>query len=77
MYGFVTALFCDRAGLPLATALLHPTTPAPGRVPQFSVPKRPIADILTGAFASRFDGLLSRNPADFESNFPSLNLVST
>lgn len=26
-----------------------------------SIPKRPIADVLIGAFASRFDGILSRN----------------
>ena len=39
------------------------------------VPKRPVADILIGAFASRFDGLLSRNPADFRPIFPKLNLV--
>ena len=39
------------------------------------VPKRPIADILIGAFASRFDGLLSRNPADFRPIFPKLNFV--
>lgn len=37
-----------------------------------TVPKRPIADILIGAFASRFDGLLSRNPTDFRPTFPSL-----
>jgi predicted nucleic acid-binding protein len=27
--------------------------------------KRPVADVLIGAFASRFDGLLTRNGADF------------
>ena len=32
--------------------------------------KRPVADILIGAFASRFDGLLTLNPADFRPNFP-------
>ena len=34
--------------------------------------KRPIADILIGAFASRFDGLLTRNIKDFRSLFPKL-----
>ena len=40
------------------------------------IPKRPIADILIGAFASRFEGLLTRNPQDFASVFPNLKLVS-
>lgn len=40
--------------------------------------KRPLADILIGAFASRFQGLITRNPADFRSTFPSLVLrIST
>lgn len=39
-------------------------------------PKRPLADILIGAFASRFQGLLTRNPADFETIFPDLTLRS-
>ncbi len=38
------------------------------------LPKRPLADILIGAFASRFQGLLTRNPSDFAPVFPSLNL---
>lgn len=37
-------------------------------------PKRPLADILIGAFAQRFDGLLIRNPADFRQIFPALNV---
>lgn len=37
--------------------------------------KRPMADILIGAFAERFDGLLTRNEADFRSVFPSLRIV--
>jgi predicted nucleic acid-binding protein len=36
--------------------------------------KRPIADILIGAFASRFDGLLTRNVRDFRALFPDLRL---
>lgn len=36
---------------------------------------RPMADVLIGAFASRFDGLLTRNAADFRSLFPNLRLV--
>jgi len=36
---------------------------------------RPIADILIGAFALRFDGLVTRNPAHFAAYFPSLSLI--
>ncbi|HEX4963455.1 MAG TPA: type II toxin-antitoxin system VapC family toxin [Thermoanaerobaculia bacterium] len=38
------------------------------------LPKRPLADILIGAFASRHDGLITRNPDDFKSVFPDLPL---
>jgi predicted nucleic acid-binding protein len=38
------------------------------------LPKRPLADILIGAFATRFQGLLTRNPADFEPVFRDLTL---
>lgn len=37
--------------------------------------RRPVADALIGAFALRFDGLLTRNAADFKTLFPTLNLV--
>lgn len=37
--------------------------------------RRPVADVLIGAFALRFDGLLTRNAADFKILFPTLNLV--
>ena len=40
------------------------------------IPKRPIADILIGAFASRFDGILTRNESDFRSVFPGLAIVA-
>lgn len=36
--------------------------------------KRPIADVLIGAFAQRFDGLLTRNARDFEKLFPALKI---
>lgn len=39
-------------------------------------PKRPFADILIGAFASRFDGILTRNEHDFQRMFPALNVVA-
>jgi hypothetical protein len=37
--------------------------------------KRPLADILIGAFALRFDGILTRNEGDFRPLFPSLPMV--
>lgn len=36
--------------------------------------QRPIADVLIGAFAERFDGLLTRNGADFRALFPGLRI---
>ena len=42
---------------------------------QGNIPKRPIADVLIGAFATRFQGLLTRNSADFRSLFPALTIV--
>lgn len=38
-------------------------------------PKRPLADILIGAFASRCDGILTRNEGDFRQVFPSLTIT--
>jgi len=38
-------------------------------------PKRPVADVLIGAFAIRFRGLLTRNSADFASLHASLKIV--
>jgi predicted nucleic acid-binding protein len=37
-----------------------------------ALPKRPLADILIGAFASRRQGLITRNPDDFVKVFPDL-----
>jgi len=39
-------------------------------------PKGPMADALIGAFASRFEGLLTRNTADFRQLYPKLRLIS-
>lgn len=39
-----------------------------------SLPRRPLADVLIGAFASRFQGLITRNVDDFQSIFPDLTL---
>jgi predicted nucleic acid-binding protein len=37
-------------------------------------PRRPIADIMIGAFAQNHQGLLTRNPADFRAGFPRLTV---
>ena len=39
------------------------------------IPKRPIADLLIGAFAERCDGLLTRNESDFRQVFPGLPIL--
>jgi len=39
------------------------------------IAKRPMADILIGAFAERFDGLLTRNENDFRSVFPTMPIL--
>jgi predicted nucleic acid-binding protein len=39
------------------------------------VGKRPVADLLIGGFAMRFDGLITRNPSDFTRWYPSLKIV--
>jgi predicted nucleic acid-binding protein len=38
--------------------------------------RRPIADVLIGAFAMRFQGLLTRNEADFRQVFPALKILT-
>ena len=37
--------------------------------------KRPIADVLIGAFASSRRGLITRNARDFRQNFPDLEIL--
>lgn len=39
--------------------------------------RRPVADILIGAFASTRGGLLTRNPGDFAPAFPALRILGT
>jgi len=39
------------------------------------VAKRPIADIMIGSFAARFDGLITRNPKDFRPWFADLDVL--
>jgi predicted nucleic acid-binding protein len=40
-----------------------------------AVPRRPIADVLIGAFATRQQGLLTRNAKDFARLFPDLKVL--
>lgn len=40
------------------------------------LPRRPVADILIGAFAAGRGGLVTRNPADFKAVFPDLAIVT-
>ena len=37
--------------------------------------RRPVADVLIGAFACRFAGIITRNPSDFSRLFPSLQIL--
>jgi len=37
--------------------------------------KRPVADVLIGSFALRFEGLITRNAKDFQKLFPNLRVV--
>ncbi len=42
---------------------------------QLSVGKRPVADILIAAFATRFQGIITRNASDFRNIAPALSIV--
>ena len=42
---------------------------------QGRIAKRPIADVMIGAFATRFQGLLTRNSSDFRELFPALPII--
>jgi len=39
--------------------------------------RRPVADILIGAFATRFQGLVTRNARDFRPCFPTLDIKTS
>ena len=41
-----------------------------------TAPKRPLADVLIGAFARRFQGILTRNDADFRQICQELNVTT-
>jgi predicted nucleic acid-binding protein len=42
---------------------------------QLQIKKRPVADILIAAFASRFQGFITRNASDFRKILPSISLI--
>ncbi len=41
----------------------------------FRIPKRPVADILIASFAARFQGIITRNAADFRKIAPTLTII--
>ena len=71
----------------LAVSGQEPWTPADTRAARLAwhqyvnrrragpVPKRPLADILIGAFALRHQGILTRNATDFRQCFPALKII--
>ncbi|MCB1225088.1 MAG: hypothetical protein KDK99_04685 [Verrucomicrobiales bacterium] len=42
---------------------------------QLHVAKRPVADVLIAAFAERFQGIITRNAADFRNILPTLRII--
>lgn len=42
---------------------------------QLQAAKRPVADVLIAAFAQRFQGVITRNAADFRNLLPALQIV--
>jgi predicted nucleic acid-binding protein len=42
---------------------------------QHQVVKRPVADVLIAAFAERFQGIITRNAADFRRILPALRVI--
>ena len=40
-----------------------------------TVPKRPVADLLIGGYACRFQGLVTRNPEHFQPFYPDLTIA--
>lgn len=42
---------------------------------QLQITKRPVADVLIAAFAERFQGIITRNAADFRNILPMLQII--
>jgi hypothetical protein len=76
--------FLDQVGIDYSTAWAWPDTQAAHRAWGVQVqlrrtgrvPRRPVADVLIGAFAVTRQGLLTRNPSDFASVFPTLTVAT-
>lgn len=76
--------FLDQVGIDYSAAWAWPDTQAAHRAWAVQVqlrragraPRRPVADVLIGAFASTRQGLLTRNPDDFALLFPMLTVAS-
>ena len=72
--------FLDEAGISYTEAWTVADTEAAHRAWNYyvqgrrsdKVPKRPVADILIGGFATNRQGLVTRNPTDFRRWFPKL-----
>jgi predicted nucleic acid-binding protein len=79
----VVTEFLERLNIPPAEPWTHTDTQAAftawnnyvAAKRQGQISKRPIADVLIGAFAMRFQELLTRNPSDFRQLFPALTIV--
>jgi hypothetical protein len=75
--------FLERLNIPATEPWTHPDTQAAftawhnyvAAKRQGQITKRPIADVLIGAFAMRFQGLLTRNASDFRQLFPALPMI--
>jgi predicted nucleic acid-binding protein len=67
-----TSEFWDPADTFLAHRLWHDHQQ---RRRQLQIAKRPVADVLIAAFAGRFQGLITRNAADFRNILPTLQLI--
>ena len=69
-----TSEFWDPADTLLAHRLWHEHQQ---RRRQLQIVKRPVADVLTAAFAKRFQGIIIRNAVDFRNIMPALLLIES
>ena len=75
--------FCELSGLSHSESWSDTDTENAARVFSYYIElkrqkhslRRPIADILIGAFAMRFQGLITRNPQDFKTYLPKLKIL--
>ncbi len=67
-----TSEFWSQADSILAHRLWHQFQ---ARRRQQQTAKRPVADVLIGAFAQRFQGIITRNASDFRNILPTLTVI--